>query len=60
MRFSLGRSEIISIPSVLNLMSTLKKLYNLKKVDFHKLITLNDQNKWSEIDLGNINKRYVE
>ena len=30
------------------------------KIDVHNLIALNDQNMWSEIDTGNINKRYVE
>ena len=41
-------------------MSTLKKSHSLRKMDVHKLIALNDQNMWSEIHLGNINKRYVE
>ena len=39
-------------------MSTLKKITQFK--DAHKLTVLNNQNMWSEIDLGNINERYVE
>ena len=41
-------------------MSTVKKSHSLRKVVVHKLIALNDQNMWCEIDLGNINKKYVE
>ena len=41
-------------------MFTLKNSHSLKKVYVNKLIALNDQNMWNEIDLGNINKRYVE
>ena len=41
-------------------MSTLKKSHNLRKVVVHKLIALNEHNMWCKIDLGNINKRYVE
>ena len=41
-------------------MSTLKKSHSLRKVDVDKLDALNDYNVWNEIDLGNINKRYVE
>ena len=37
-----------------------KKTHSLRKVDVHQLIALNDQNMWNKIDLGNINKIYVE
>ena len=41
-------------------MSTLKKSHSLRKVIVYKLIALNDNNMWYEVDVGNINKRYVE
>ena len=41
-------------------MSILKILHSLRKVDVNKLDALNDYNMWNEIDLGNINKKYVE
>ena len=41
-------------------MSTFKKSHNLRKVDVYKLIALNDHNMWNEVDLGNINEKYVK
>ena len=39
-------------PSVSNYMSTLKKSHNLRKVNVHKSIALDDENTWNEVDVG--------
>ena len=42
-------------------MFTFKKSYYLRKVGVYKFTALNEHNiMWSEIDLENINERYVE